>query len=73
MTGFTQVIESRRKRVRLRGSRHATGLNQARLGGWAITPWLFLVFPLGFLLVFTYIPVMNMLLNLVLKVRTVAK
>ncbi|PJI93584.1 carbohydrate ABC transporter permease [Luteimicrobium subarcticum] len=28
--------------------------------GWRITPWLFLLLPLAFLLVFTYVPVFNM-------------
>ncbi|WP_435736590.1 sugar ABC transporter permease [Cellulosimicrobium sp. PMB13] len=28
--------------------------------GWGITPWLFLVVPLGFLVLFTYVPVANM-------------
>lgn len=29
--------------------------------GWRTTPWLFLLIPLGFLIVFTYVPVSNMI------------
>ena len=61
MTGLTQLVESRVNGGRLRRSRRAAVMPQKRRRGWAITPWLFLVLPLGFLLVFTYIPVMNML------------
>jgi ABC-type sugar transport system permease subunit len=37
------------------------GARRSGLGrGWRITPWLFLVVPLGLLLLFTYVPVANM-------------
>jgi len=61
MTGLTQMVESRTNGSRLRRSRRTAVMPQKRRRGWAVTPWLFLILPLGFLLVFTYIPVMNML------------
>ncbi|WP_291795243.1 sugar ABC transporter permease [Cellulomonas sp.] len=60
MTGITQTVESRSKTNKLRRSRRTEGSTHARLRGWAITPWLFLIVPLGLLVVFTYIPVVNM-------------
>ena len=60
MTGIMQTVESRSKTKKLRRSRRTEGSTRARLGGWAVTPWLFLIVPLGLLVVFTYIPVVNM-------------
>ncbi|HWK93373.1 MAG TPA: sugar ABC transporter permease [Luteimicrobium sp.] len=34
--------------------------NRVKRHGWRITPWLFLLVPLAFLIVFTYVPVFNM-------------
>jgi ABC-type sugar transport system permease subunit len=63
MTGLTQMVESRTRGDRLRRvrrTRRIAGVPRTRRRGWAITPWLFLVVPLGFLLVFTYVPLVNM-------------
>ncbi len=64
MTGATTAVESRSKSHRFgltrRTERAPAMSGRSRSKGWAITPWLFLVIPLGFLIVFTYIPVVNM-------------
>ncbi|MGV8966869.1 MAG: carbohydrate ABC transporter permease [Cellulomonas sp.] len=60
MTAIKDTVESRNRGIWLRGARNAPGHTTSRSKGWAITPWLFLVIPLGFLIVFTYIPVVNM-------------
>ncbi|MBE7700480.1 sugar ABC transporter permease [Oerskovia sp. Sa1BUA8] len=46
-------------RVRAAGSRSPGSPRPARRG-WKITPWLFLAVPLGLLILFTYVPVANM-------------
>lgn len=62
MTGTSPVVDapppttSRRPRLTLRQERQAKQTSH----GWRITPWLFLITPILFLVVFTYIPVLNM-------------
>ena len=60
MTGSTQTVEPRAKPRGRRLSRRTEAGTRAPSRGWAITPWLFLILPLAFLVVFTYIPVLNM-------------
>ena len=59
MTDITRMVESHTRTDKLRRTRRIRGAAHGRKG-WAITPWLFLVVPLGLLLVFTYISVVNM-------------
>ncbi|WP_407344203.1 carbohydrate ABC transporter permease [Pengzhenrongella phosphoraccumulans] len=64
MTGATTTVESRPRSTKFgftrRTERSTPPGTRSGSKGWAITPWLFLIVPLGFLIVFTYIPVVNM-------------
>ena len=62
MTGLNPAVDAvaptaRRPRVALKLRQDRS---RATTRGWRVTPWLFLAVPLVFLVVFTYIPVVNM-------------
>jgi len=59
VTGPARALDvARTARNRGRG-RPGPGAGATK-GGWRITPWLFLLVPVGMLLLFTYVPVANM-------------
>ncbi|MBD5786253.1 sugar ABC transporter permease [Cellulosimicrobium terreum] len=58
VTGSAGALAAPPARPRGRPARRRTG--GMGKGGWRITPWLFLLVPVGLLLLFTYVPVANM-------------
>ncbi|MFF2268774.1 carbohydrate ABC transporter permease [Cellulosimicrobium cellulans] len=59
VTGPAGALRATRP-ARLRGRRRPAPGGGATKGGWRVTPWLFLLVPVGMLLLFTYVPVANM-------------
>jgi ABC-type sugar transport system permease subunit len=60
MTGMVDAPAPPARRPRLKLRQERAPKQAATSHGWRITPWLFLIVPILFLVVFTYIPVVNM-------------